>query len=216
MSKTMLPPGFRVEICGAIGCGKSTLAEGLGKAGAESLLEKVDTHPYLTAFYAEPHKYAFEKNMFFLLDYIHQRKMYAAQDKTLALDHGVVINMVFHILDQAKMTPEENMALKEMTTHLLSQVDATTSLLVYLRCPTAEILRRIAKRGRPFEAGISAAFLDTMVTCIERLLAFIPAQNLLIIDCDQYDVVDNPADEAAVIQLIAAKLNALKAANARQ
>src|SRR5215213_3129502 len=64
-----------VAIEGVIGVGKTSLVRLLQPAfGAEGLLEVFEENPFLSDFYADRARYAFQTQIFFLLSRYHQQK----------------------------------------------------------------------------------------------------------------------------------------------
>ena len=63
-----------IAIEGVIGVGKTTLARMLAPdLGGESLLEVFEENPFLTDFYADRARYAFQTQIFFLLSRYRQQ-----------------------------------------------------------------------------------------------------------------------------------------------
>ena len=63
-----------VAIEGVIGAGKTSLARKLSQdCGARLNLEVVEDHPFLSRFYADPQRYAFQTQIFFLLSRFRQQ-----------------------------------------------------------------------------------------------------------------------------------------------
>ena len=66
---------------GPIGVGKTSLARLLAKAfNARCVLEKADDNPFLSSFYEDRKKYAFQTQIFFLLNRFQQQKEIAQLD----------------------------------------------------------------------------------------------------------------------------------------
>ena len=64
-----------IAIEGVIGVGKTTLARLLQPAfQAELLLEVFEENPFLSDFYADRERYAFQTQIFFLLSRYHQQR----------------------------------------------------------------------------------------------------------------------------------------------
>mgnify|MGYP001609848696 FL=1 len=66
-----------IAIEGVIGAGKTTLAKMLGEIlGAKVVLEQFQENPFLKDFYKDPERYAFQTQIFFLLNrYKQQREL---------------------------------------------------------------------------------------------------------------------------------------------
>src|SRR5437870_3572803 len=75
-------PGIRyLAIEGVIGVGKTSLARVLAQEkGARLNLEVVEENPFLARFYADPQRYAFSTQIFFLLSRYRQQQEFFQQD----------------------------------------------------------------------------------------------------------------------------------------
>src|SRR5512138_2922214 len=72
---SLLEPPMYIAIEGVIGVGKTTLARLLQPAfNAEILLEVFEENPFLSDFYADRERYAFQTQIFFLLSRYHQQR----------------------------------------------------------------------------------------------------------------------------------------------
>ena len=66
---------YYVAIEGPIGVGKTSLANLLSeRLGARLILEGFDENPFLADFYEEPERYAFQTQLFFLLQRYQQQQ----------------------------------------------------------------------------------------------------------------------------------------------
>ena len=78
-----------LAIEGVIGVGKTTLARLLQPAfNAGTLLEVFDENPFLSDFYADRARYAFQTQIFFLLSRYHQQRQTVA---ALLVEHTHLI-----------------------------------------------------------------------------------------------------------------------------
>ena len=84
--------------------------------------------------------------------------------------------------------------------------------MVYLRADTDELLRRIAKRGRPFETEMKAEYLADLTARYDEYFRTY-AHPLLTIEAAGYDFVARPEDEQAILTEIQNALDAGKAAD---
>jgi len=70
-----------IALEGPIGVGKTSLTELLAREfQGRSLLEEVDSNPFLTNFYKDRKKYAFQTQLFFLLSRYRQQKELSQQE----------------------------------------------------------------------------------------------------------------------------------------
>ena len=79
-------------------------------------------------------------------------------------------------------------------------------LMIYLRADLPKLTRQIRKRGRDFEQAISPDYLASLNNLYETFAQSYSAGELLIIDVNDLDYANQPADLAHVIGLIDAQL----------
>ena len=65
----------RIEICGGLASGKTTLAELMSQVSPKPVLENFKKVPSWQAFYTNPGKYIFETEITFTLLHYHQVKI---------------------------------------------------------------------------------------------------------------------------------------------
>jgi len=72
----MLPEKYRyIVVEGPIGVGKTSLTQLLAERfGGGAVLEVVEENPFLTRFYTDRQKYAFQTQLFFLLSRFRQQQ----------------------------------------------------------------------------------------------------------------------------------------------
>ncbi len=157
---------MRVELCGPMGIGKTTLAKKLSSlAGWRLLQEPVDGHPFLQPFYQAPRAHAFEKNLFFLMDYMHQVKR-RANDNTV-FDHSAVVHRSYAALNGISSTEAPVFQALNTVIERLGAPD----LLINLICPPDLIIERIRSRGRDFESGVDVDYIIALNDEIQRQVA---------------------------------------------
>ena len=76
----------RVEICGGIAAGKTTLARLLRSKILTPIYEDFKKNPFYDAFYEDPRRYAFETELTFLLQHYHQQKAMASKNRDFCAD----------------------------------------------------------------------------------------------------------------------------------
>jgi len=189
---------MRIELCGPLGIGKTTLAQKLSESTGWYLVqEPVETNPFLRAFYQAPRKYAFEKNLFFLLDYLHEIKSRAVGD--FIFDHSAVVHRSYAALNH--LLPHE----KTVFSALDKAIEALgpPDLLINLVCAPGVILNRITRRGRDFETGVDISYVMALndevqkqVRCVEH---YIPVVH---IDAALHNFEKNQKDVAHVMAII--------------
>lgn len=148
---------MRIEIAGALSCGKSTLAGILAAEGHKIVYEDLSTNPYLDLRVKDPEKYDFLCQRQFVLDKINSLK--AADDAgvpyftdfSVAAERAYVSHYVSHRPDWIG----ELFALLEDS----EREQGLPDLLIHLQCAPEEQIARIRRRGRDFEQGHDVAFV---------------------------------------------------------
>lgn len=185
-----------IAIEGVIGVGKTTLARLLQPAfNAEILLEIFEENPFLSDFYGDRERYAFQTQIFFLLSRYHQqhRKIpqILAQNETLLSDYTFAKDGLFARInlsgDELDMYERVHEALAEKIRH--------PDLLVFLRAETQTLMDRIAMRDRPYERNMDSGYIAALGETYAEFFSK-PYNNtpVLTIDTDDLDFVRNPED----------------------
>jgi deoxyguanosine kinase len=197
-----------IAIEGAIGVGKTTLARILGEAlRAEVLLEVFEENPFLSDFYADRARYAFQTQIFFLLSrYRQQHKVIA---KTLRLsplvsDYLFAKDWLFAHLNLGG----DELAMYERVHAILGEQIPLPSLVVYLKASSSTLMRRIAFRDRAYERQMSEDYIDALRIAYEAFFAEYTAAPILVLDTDDLDMVH---DDSARVEVIRRARNALEA-----
>jgi deoxyadenosine/deoxycytidine kinase len=152
----------RIEICGGIASGKTTLANVLAPTAVR---ERFKENPFWSAFYADPARWFEEKNLCFLVQ--HTGAIKGAPDPSFVVcDFAVIQDLAY-----ARLAPRpEHIAVMGMLyAHLYGQL-SPPSLIVHLRCAPAVQLQRITARARPEEANITIDYLSALNDAIDVIL----------------------------------------------
>ena len=198
-----------IAIEGVIGVGKTTLARLLQPAfNAEILLEVFEENPFLSDFYADRERYAFQTQIFFLLSRYHQqrRTVHAliASGKNLFADYTFAKDALFAQInlkgDELDMYYKVHEALAEK----IQKPD----LLVYLQASTATLMQRIALRDRTYERQMESSYIDELNHAYERFFAkpFDHAP-VLKIETDSLNIIQNPEHLKLIENRIRQSLN---------
>ena len=177
---------FAIE--GVIGVGKTTLARLLQPSfQANILLEVFEENPFLSNFYADRARYAFQTQIFFLLSrYHHQNESIPrllAERDVLISDYTFEKDSLFANInlngDELDMYRRVHEALAEKMTH--------PDLVVYLRASTDRLLQRINQRDRSYERNIERAYLEQINQTYDHFFIDNPALKLpvLVLDANQ-------------------------------
>lgn len=191
---------------GVIGVGKTTLARQLAaRFQGETLLEAFDQNPFLSDFYGDRNRYAFQTQLFFLLSRYRQQQTVpqGLQQRALFSDYCFEKDKLFAHLN---ITGGDELEMYDRLYDALSEKVRRPDLVVYLRAETDTLMARIAMRDRPYERQMSREYIAALRQGYEALFADYRVIPLLTIETDALDFVRNPADFDAIENRVRAAL----------
>jgi deoxyguanosine kinase len=195
-----------LAIEGVIGVGKTTLARLLHPMfDAGLLLEAFEENPFLSDFYADRRRYAFQTQIFFLLSRYHQQRdrvPSALAQGALVSDYTFQKDALFARLNLEGDELETYFKLHAALAERLHPPDLT----VYLRVDTDTALRRIALRDRSYERDMDQAYIARLNRAYEEYFSGPPDGPTLIIDTNRLDYVHQSSDLGEVASRIRAAL----------
>ncbi len=147
---------MRVEICGGIATGKTTLASVLEVQGLHPLLEDFRGNPFWELFFADRQLYAFETEMSFLLQHYHQVK--STRPRSVLCDFSFFLDRAFA---KVSLRPSEYRVFETASDEVWAQL-GLPDLLIGLECPPHIQLARIQRRGRVAETTIELDYLEDL------------------------------------------------------
>ena len=195
-----------IAIEGVIGVGKTTLARLLqSRLQSGTILEAFDENPFLSDFYGDRTRYAFQTQLFFLLSRYRQQQM--APDR---LKQGALLaDYVFEkdrLFAHLNIRGVDELEMYDRLYAALAEKVRAPDLVVYLRAHLDTLMARIAMRDRTFERQMDREYIAALRHEYERLFADYNATPLLVIESDALDFVRSPDDLDAIEQRIRAAL----------
>ncbi len=180
-----------IAIEGNIGSGKTTLSRIISEeTGARLFLEEVDDNPFIERFYGDMPGFAFQAQLFFLLNRYRQQIEIAQHDLFSGLFVADYLFAKDKIYAHAVLGDDE-LVLYNRLHSLLEGKILTPDLVIYLQADPEVLLQRIRKRGRSFEKDISEDYLSGLNEAFNHFFFHYDESPLLIINTNQLDFTSN-------------------------
>ncbi|UWX55552.1 2-amino-4-hydroxy-6-hydroxymethyldihydropteridine diphosphokinase [Maribacter litopenaei] len=188
---------------GNIGAGKTSLATKISEDyNAKLILERFAENPFLPNFYKDQTRYAFPLEMSFLADryqqYMDDTNQFDLFKNFMISDYDIFKSLIF-----AKVTlQKDEFELYRKIFNFMYKEVKKPKIYVYLYQTTARLLEQIKMRGRDYEQGIDAIYLENINRGYLDFLKTYPQQNQLIIDVSELDFVNNERDYNTILNTI--------------
>lgn len=183
-----------IAIEGVIGVGKTTLARMLQHSfDAEVLLEVFEENPFLSDFYADRARYAFQTQIFFLLSRYHQQNnnvpKILSDGKNLISDYTFAKDALFAEIN----LKGDELDMYHRVHEALGEKIPKPDLLVYLQASTDTLMNRIAFRDRPYERAMERGYIDELNQAYDDFFSK-PFDHtpILKIDSNELNIIQNP------------------------
>lgn len=200
---------FYLAVEGVIGVGKTSLVRLLKEAlGCEILLEVFEENPFLSDFYGDRARYAFQTQIFFLLSrYQQQNKVIP---KTLVSGQSILSDYTF---DKDSLFAGINIKGDELAMYYrvheaLAEKIPEPNLVVYLRASTDTLMQRIALRDRPYERDMDRAYIHELNQTYDKFFNQPRFDGrLLVIETDHLNPISRFEDFDTILQRIRQSLS---------
>lgn len=193
---------MHIAITGNIGAGKTTLATKLAEHfGWEVLYEAVEGNPYLTPFYEDMPRWAFHLQMYFLKSRYEQVILIQKSNRRIIQDRTIYEDAYIFAMNLYK---SGIMSVNDYTTYrgifdLMMKSVKAPDLTIYLKADLPKLVSQIKKRGRDFESNISEKYLSDLNEHYQEFTSHYKEGKILVLDVNNLDFVNNPADLAFII-----------------
>jgi deoxyadenosine/deoxycytidine kinase len=191
-----------VAIEGTIGVGKTSLAKLISEhLGAKLVLEEFQDNPFLSDFYNDPERHAFQTQLWFLLQRFQQQQDLRQIDmfqNLVITDYMFVKDRLFASLN----LNEKEMSLYDTVANMMERNVIGPDLVIFLQADTETLMRNISKRGRDFEKNMSEDYIDALNQVYNEYFFRYQDTPLVIINTNNIDFVNNKGDLDEVINYI--------------
>jgi deoxyguanosine kinase len=183
-----------VAIEGVIGVGKTTLARLMqSRFEADLLLEIFEENPFLSDFYSDRQRYAFQTQIFFLLSRYRQQNNTVpnilAAGKNLLADYTFSKDALFARIN----LKGDELAMYDKVHEALGEKIPKPDVIVYLRAETDALMQRITLRDRSYERQMERAYIAELNNAYEDFFSK-PFDHtpVLPIDTNRLNFVQHP------------------------
>ncbi|MGE5680642.1 MAG: deoxynucleoside kinase [Bacillota bacterium] len=183
-----------IAIEGVIGAGKTSLARKLAeKLKANLVLEQFEQNPFLEKFYGERKRYAFQTQMFFLINRFKQQQLLNQEDlfaQFLVSDYIFDKDRIFAYLN----LEGDELKLYETLFPLLHRDLRKPDLVVFLQSSVERLIYNIKKRNRRIERNMTRSYIQELSEAYNNFFFKYNSTPLLIVNTSDIDFVNNDKD----------------------
>ena len=190
---------MRIELCGPIGAGKTTLANLLVNRGYSLVVDNFNINPFWEAFYLNQGKYIFETEITFLLQHYHDLKKFDKKNTNFVCDFSFVQDLGY-----AKIGLLGNkLKLFESVYKEILREFGLPELIIFLKCDIDILLERIKKRGRKEELLIQKRFLNNLNKMVSHEVKLLMRKvKVLKINSGEKDYLNNEIVQKQILEKI--------------
>jgi len=188
---------------GNIGAGKTTLATMLAEdTGRRIILEQFSDNPFLSKFYDDPDRYAFQLELSFLSERYQQIKSEMGHPDLFG--QGIISDYYLaksFIFSKHNLKNDEMILFEKLFTIINLQAPRP-DLYVYLHLPVERLLENIRIRGREYEQKISPEYLKEVQAGYFGFFKSQTAMKILVLDASSVDFVNVKSDYQRIKEII--------------
>ncbi|MCF6269452.1 MAG: deoxynucleoside kinase [Melioribacteraceae bacterium] len=183
-----------IAIEGVIGAGKTSLAKKLAeKLNSNLILEEFETNPFLAKFYDDRKRYAFQTQMFFLVNRFKQQQELNQED---LFSEFIISDYIFdkdNIFAYMNLSGDE-LKLYEALFPMLQRDLRKPDLVIYLQASSDRLMYNIKKRNRKVEKNISKSYIKELSEAYNNFFFKYSSTPLLIVNSTDIDFVNRERD----------------------
>jgi deoxyadenosine/deoxycytidine kinase len=208
MSKSNFPYQY-IVVEGNIGAGKTTLCQMLSDdLGSRLILEKFADNPFLSSFYENPERFAFQVELFFMAE--RHKHLQEELSQTDIFQELVIADYFFlkTLLFAQKNLTDEEFRLFQSLFQVLNASFAKPDVIFYLHRPVDVLLKNIAKRGREYEKSIKEDYLVNIQSAYMDYFKIQTALPVVIVNMNDINYDENMDNYNKIKHLLATKFEA--------
>ena len=201
---------YHIAVEGSIGVGKTSLSKILAaKLQCKLILEEFEDNPFLSEFYKDSERYAFQTQLFFLLSRYKQQLDFQQIDiftKSIVSDYMFMKDRIFASLNLS----EKEMNLYDNVALILEKNIINPDLIIFLQSDTDRLMKNIKNRGRNYESNMDWNYIDALNQIYNEFFFRYDKSPLLIINTNDIDFVNDKNDLNEVLNIIQKPINGTK------
>ena len=183
-----------IAIEGVIGAGKTSLAKRIGeRLNAKFIFEQFDNNPFLEKFYIDRKRFAFQTQMFFLINRFKQQQELHQEDlfsEHLVCDYIFEKDRIFAYMNLSK----DELNLYESIYPLLARALRKPDLVIFLQSNTDRLVYNIKTRNRKVERALTRNYLEELSEAYNHYFFRYNSTPLLIVNSSDIDFVNSDKD----------------------
>lgn len=195
------PPRY-IALEGPIGAGKTTLSELLSiRFHAQMVLERYEENPFLSRFYEDRKRMAFQTQIFFLLSRYRQQQELFQTDlfySSIVSDYIFAKDRIFATINLS----DEELKLYDQVEKALGKTIPTPDVVIYLQSSVDRLEANIKKRGRPYEQRLSRSYLEELVNAYNDFFFHYRETRLIVVNSNVMDFLGNQSHVDLLIEAV--------------
>lgn len=199
-----------VVVAGNIGSGKTTLTRYLARhLGFVPNFESVDGNPYLADFYDDMHRWSFPLQIYFLGKRFDSHRQIVEGSESVIQDRSVYEDCAIfaeNLRRNGQMTERDFDNYRQIY-EIMGKFFRPPDLVVYLRASMPTLTKRIAMRGRDYEASIPVEYLAQLNDLYDEWIGGWRLSPVVTLPADELDFVKSSLDCCSIFDLVESALD---------
>lgn len=162
--------------------------------------ESVDHNPYLEDYYRDIHRWSFNLEVYFLKERFRDLLQISQSAGTIIQDRSIFEGVYVFMANNKAMghlSDRDYNTYIELFEQMLTVVKLP-DLMIYLRASVAHLVGNIQKRGRDYEQTMQLEYLENLNNRYEDFITRQYKGRVMIVEKDDIDFENNPADFARI------------------